>query len=80
MGKNGAHGLEAGQLALFTQGGSATITAKGVPFRFLLIAGNPIDEPVAWSGPIVMNTREELATAFSDYRHGRFVAQKTDEF
>jgi redox-sensitive bicupin YhaK (pirin superfamily) len=74
VGANAAHGLEAGQLALFTQGGSATVAARDVPFRFLLVSGDPIDEPVAWSGPIVMNTREELATAFSDYREGRFVS------
>lgn len=40
--------------------------------RFLLIAGRPIEEPVAWGGPFVMNTREEVMAAFEDYREGRF--------
>jgi redox-sensitive bicupin YhaK (pirin superfamily) len=44
-----------------------------VPFRFLLVAGRPLGEPVAWSGPIVMNTREELATAFREYQDGTFI-------
>ena len=41
--------------------------------RFLLVAGTPIKEPVAWHGPIVMNTREELQTAFNDLRNDRFI-------
>ena len=40
--------------------------------RFLLIAGRPIGEPVAWAGPFVMNTREEVMQAFEDFRSGRF--------
>ncbi|MGB1752594.1 MAG: pirin-like C-terminal cupin domain-containing protein, partial [Paracoccaceae bacterium] len=41
--------------------------------RFLLVAGTPIQEPVAWHGPIVMNTREELMQAFNDLRNDRFI-------
>ena len=40
--------------------------------RFLLIAGRPIREPVAWAGPFVMNTREEVMQAYDDFRAGRF--------
>ena len=40
--------------------------------RFLLIAGRPINEPVAWAGPFVMNTREEVMQAYEDFRGGRF--------
>jgi quercetin 2,3-dioxygenase len=46
--------------------------------RFLLISGKPIGEPVAWGGPIVMNTQEELALAFQEYRSGKFI--KTQSF
>ena len=41
--------------------------------RFLLVAGRPLQEPVAWHGPIVMNTREELATAVRQLRDGTFI-------
>ena len=41
--------------------------------RFLLISGAPIDEPVAWHGPIVMNTRAELEQAFRELRNGTFI-------
>ena len=42
--------------------------------RFLLFAGAPIREPVAWHGPIVMNTRKELCQYFADLRHNTFIA------
>jgi hypothetical protein len=41
--------------------------------RFLLVSGAPIQEPVAWRGPIVMNTQEELRQAFEEYRNGTFL-------
>ena len=44
--------------------------------RFLLVSGKPIGEPVAWYGPIVMNTREELRTAFEEYEKGTFIKHK----
>ncbi|MBD3870870.1 MAG: pirin family protein [Acidobacteria bacterium] len=73
VGPNGTHTLDRGQLALFTEGDSVLIRASDVPFRFLLVSGKPLGEPVAWSGPIVMNTREELATAFREYQDGTFI-------
>jgi ABC-2 type transport system ATP-binding protein len=67
-----------GQLAILTGGETVRATASGVPMRFLLAAGKPLREPVAWAGPIVMNTDEELAQAFREYREGTFVkAAKT---
>ena len=41
--------------------------------RFLLVSGKPLREPVAWRGPIVMNTREEIATAFDELQKGTFL-------
>jgi quercetin 2,3-dioxygenase len=49
-------------------------TAIEGPLRFLLVSGRPIGEPVAWYGPIVMNTQEELRVAFEEYRQGTFLA------
>jgi redox-sensitive bicupin YhaK (pirin superfamily) len=40
---------------------------------FLLISGKPLNEPIAWQGPIVMNTQAELQLAFEEYRQGRFI-------
>jgi redox-sensitive bicupin YhaK (pirin superfamily) len=41
--------------------------------RFLLLSGRPLGEPIAWRGPIVMNTQEELDTAFREYQRGTFI-------
>ena len=73
VGAGAAHELRRGELALFGAGGSVTAAAGGRAFRLLLVSGRPLGEPIAWSGPIVMNTDEELATAFHEYREGRFV-------
>ena len=53
--------------------GNSEVSAQGEPVRFLLISGRPIKEPVAWYGPIVMNTEEELEVAFEEYRNGTFI-------
>jgi hypothetical protein len=41
--------------------------------RFLLVSGRPLREPVAWYGPVVMNTEEELRIAFEEYENGTFI-------
>jgi redox-sensitive bicupin YhaK (pirin superfamily) len=62
-----------GHLALFADGDVVTIAAQQEPVRFLLISGKPIGEPVAWYGPIVMNTQEELRVAFAELENGTFL-------
>ena len=60
-------------LVLFDRGDEVTVVAGEQGIRFLLVSGKPIEEPVAWHGPIVMNTREELRQAFEDVRNGTFI-------
>jgi len=60
-------------LIRFDSGDSISLQTGESGVRFLLVSGKPIQEPVAWHGPIVMNTREELAQAFSDLRNGTFI-------
>lgn len=60
-------------LVKFGTGDEIVVQAGEKGIRFLLIAGTPIQEPVAWHGPIVMNTREELLQAFDDLRNDRFI-------
>ena len=50
-----------------------TVTAGPEGVRFLLVSGAPIEEPVAWAGPIVMNTEAELRQAFTELRNGTFI-------
>lgn len=65
-----------GTLCLFTEGDHVEVRTGSEQTRFLLISGKPIGEPVAWYGPIVMNTEEELEVAFEEYRNGTFIKQK----
>ncbi len=59
---------------LFERTGSQVrVETKETPVRFLFVAGKPLGEPVAWRGPIVMNTRAELDIAFEEYKNGTFV-------
>ena len=63
-------------LVLFDDGNQVKVTTDQEPVRFLLISGKPINEPVAWYGPIVMNTQQELRIAFDEYRKGTFIKHK----
>jgi redox-sensitive bicupin YhaK (pirin superfamily) len=60
-------------LVRFGAGDEVTVTAGPDGVRFLLVSGAPIEEPVAWAGPIVMNTEAELRQAFTELRNGTFI-------
>jgi redox-sensitive bicupin YhaK (pirin superfamily) len=62
-----------GELAQFESGEQVVVFASDEPARFLLLSGKPIGEPVAWYGPIVMNSQRELEIAFEEYRNGTFI-------
>jgi redox-sensitive bicupin YhaK (pirin superfamily) len=67
--------IENGTLVVFEDGDQVVVSAGDEPLRFLLLSGKPLGEPVAWRGPIVMNTQAELETAFREYRDGTFIKQ-----
>jgi len=60
-------------VVLYGDGDEVSVTSEKEWVRFLLISGRPIAEPVAWYGPIVMNTQEELRLAFEEYQSGTFI-------
>lgn len=61
--------------ALFGEGGALRVTAGQEGLRFLLLCGQPLHEPIAWGGPIVMNTQAELKRAFKELEEGTFIKQ-----
>ena len=65
-----------GTVCRYTDGDYINVTTAEESVRFLLISGKPIGEPIAWYGPIVMNTDEELQLAFEEYRNGTFIKHK----
>jgi len=63
-----------GTLVLYANdGANIVVTSEKHSVRFLLVTGKPLNEPIAWYGPIVMNTQQELRTAFQEYQEGTFV-------
>jgi redox-sensitive bicupin YhaK (pirin superfamily) len=62
-------------LVLFDQGDELSVQAGEEGIRFLLCSGKPLQEPVAWYGPIVMNTQEQLRLAFDQLESGTFLKQ-----
>jgi redox-sensitive bicupin YhaK (pirin superfamily) len=63
-------------LVLFDSGDEVTVQAGDEGIRFLLVSGKPIEEPVAWYGPIVMNTRAELQQAVTELNDGTFIKHR----
>ena len=70
-GAAGAYGD--GSLVLYGPGSQVEVRADNRPVRFLLVSGKPLKEPIAWYGPIVMNTQQEIRTAFREFEEGTFV-------
>jgi quercetin 2,3-dioxygenase len=62
-----------GELIIFTDGDSIRIKTETSGSRFILLAGKPLNEPIAWQGPIVMNSQEQLKTAFKELREDTFI-------
>jgi redox-sensitive bicupin YhaK (pirin superfamily) len=60
-------------LVLFDRGDEIVVQGGDEGIRFLLVSGKPLEEPVAWYGPIVMNTQQELEQAFNELRDGTFI-------
>ena len=58
---------------LFDKGDSIRIKTENESVRFIFLSGKPLNEPIAWGGPIVMNSREELKLAFEEYESGKFI-------
>ncbi len=66
-----------GHLVAFGDGDAVTVSAEAEAVRFLLVSGKPIGEPIAWYGPIVMNTQEELRVAFEELERGTFIKDRS---
>ena len=74
--KKEGHRMGNQDLILFGDGSSFWVRSFGSGMRFLFLSGKPIGEPVAWRGPIVMNTSEELRLAYQEYADGTFIKKK----
>ncbi len=76
VGPGGIGGIEESgnrSMVLFDRGDEVVVRAGEQGIRFLLVSGKPLEEPVAWRGPIVMNTQEELRNAYAELRDGSFI-------
>ena len=68
--------VTANQLVIFGDGDELVCSAGKVDMQFLLVSGKPIHEPVAWYGPVVMNTQAELEQAFKEIQEGTFLKHR----
>lgn len=76
FGFGGGRSLGAEELLIFGEGDKIEVSSGDQGVRFLFASGRPLREPVAWGGPIVMNTKEELELAFEELRRGTFIKTK----
>jgi len=72
VGDGAQSGLVRGDLAVLGSGDSLRVSARDAPARLIVVAGRPLNEPVAKYGPFVMNTQPQIVQAIEDYRAGRF--------
>jgi quercetin 2,3-dioxygenase len=72
IGDGAQSGLARGDLAVLSSGDSLRVSAAAAPARMIVVAGRPLNEPVAKYGPFVMNTQQQIIQAVEDYRAGRF--------
>ena len=70
------HDVGPESIVLFKRGDRVRVETREMGVRFLLVSGRPLREPVAWYGPIVMNTEEQLRVAFREYENGTFIKHK----
>jgi len=68
--------VRAGTMAKLVDGDQIFFSTESKSMKFILLSGKPLNEPIEWRGPIVMNSKEELYQAFEDYHHGEFVKKK----
>ncbi len=73
FGPEGAAPVSRQEAVLLGDGDQVVAVTDQEPVRFLLVSGRPLGEPIAWRGPIVMNTEEQLRRAFQEYQDGTFV-------
>jgi len=78
QGEGGSRQADDRSLVLFDRGDEVVVQAGDQGVRFLLVSGKPLREPVAWRGPIVMNSRAELQQAFRELRDGSFLREEAD--
>jgi len=65
-------------LVVFDRGDEVEVQAVEEGIRFLLVSGKPLGEPVAWYGPIVMNTQQQLQQAFAELQEGTFLKHTSE--
>ena len=65
--------IKSKEIVSLKNGNCVKFSTRSNHLRFIFVSGKPLNEPIAWGGPIVMNTQEELDTAFKEYREGNFI-------
>lgn len=69
--------IEDGHLVIFDKGDSVRVKTRNAATRLLLVSGRPLNEPIAWWGPIVMNNRKEIEQAVEEFQNGTFIKRGT---